>query len=145
MNIRNELLGTGRKTPSAYWTKRMLRKASLIFAPRKRGGCLPEGEARGGGFALGELPHPYPRLISYRKDILNNSISKRKQKKLQQSLYFRGYRLHHQPHPLNIRMHAVIAVSRIREEIHQVNARKPALPSHLADDGPDAFLQRLGS
>ena len=123
----------------------MLRKASFIFAPRKRGGWLPEGEARGGGFALGELPHPYPRLISYRKDILNNSISKHKQQKLHQSLYFRGYRLRHQPCPLPIRMHAVIAVSRIREEIHQVNARKSALPSHLADDGPDAFLQRLGS
>ena len=81
MNIRNELLGTGRKTPSAYWTKRMLRKASFKIAPRKRGGCLPEGEDRGGGFALGELPHPYPRLISYRKDILNNSICKHKQKK----------------------------------------------------------------
>ena len=43
----------------------MLRKASFRLAPRIRGGCLPEGEARGGGFALSELPHPFPRLISH--------------------------------------------------------------------------------
>ena len=30
---------------------------SFTFAPRLRGGCLPYGEARGGVFALSELPH----------------------------------------------------------------------------------------
>ena len=30
----------------------------LIFAPGIRGGCLPYGEARGGDFALGDVPHP---------------------------------------------------------------------------------------
>ena len=45
----------------------MLRKASFKLAPRKRVGYLPEGEARGGGFALSELPHPFPRLISHGK------------------------------------------------------------------------------
>ena len=30
-----------------------------IFAPRLRSGWLPIGEARGGGFALSEIPHPY--------------------------------------------------------------------------------------
>ena len=47
--------------------------------------------------------------------------------------------------PIHIRMNAVIAISCIREEIHQIHARKPTRSSHLADDGPDAFLQRLGS
>lgn len=42
----------------------MPRKASLRLAPRKRGGSLPVGEARGGDFALSELPHPFPRIIS---------------------------------------------------------------------------------
>lgn len=41
----------------------MPRKASLSLAPRKRGGFLPEGEARGGGFALSELPHPFRDLF----------------------------------------------------------------------------------
>ena len=45
----------------------MLRKASLRFVPRKRGGSIPEGEARGGDFALSELPHPFPRFISQSK------------------------------------------------------------------------------
>ena len=36
----------------------MLQKASFRLAPRIRAGCLPEGEARGGDFALSELPHP---------------------------------------------------------------------------------------
>ncbi len=35
----------------------MLRKASFKLAPRKRDRFLPEGEARGGDFALRELPH----------------------------------------------------------------------------------------
>ena len=37
---------------------------SFIFAPRLRGGCLPFGEARGGVFALSELPHPCHVLLS---------------------------------------------------------------------------------
>ena len=44
--------------------KRMLFGASFILAPRIREGLLPEGEARGGGFALSELPHPCSRFIS---------------------------------------------------------------------------------
>ena len=34
----------------------------LIFAPGRRDGCLPDGEARGGDFALGDVPHPYSGL-----------------------------------------------------------------------------------
>lgn len=41
----------------------MLLKASFILAPRIREGLLPEGEARGGGFALSELPHPFHGLL----------------------------------------------------------------------------------
>ena len=32
--------------------------ASLWFASRKHRGCLPDGGARGEGFALNEVPHP---------------------------------------------------------------------------------------
>ena len=35
----------------------------LILAPGKRDGCLPFGEARGGDFALSEIPHPYRGLF----------------------------------------------------------------------------------
>jgi len=31
----------------------------MIFASRMRYGCLPDGEARGEGFALDDIPHPY--------------------------------------------------------------------------------------
>lgn len=37
---------------------------SFTLAPRLRGGCLPFGEARGGVFALSELPHPCHVLLS---------------------------------------------------------------------------------
>ncbi len=35
----------------------------LILAPGIRAGCLPFGEARGGGFALSEIPHPSRGLL----------------------------------------------------------------------------------
>ena len=38
--------------------KRTATRPSLQLAPGKRGGCLPFGEARGGDFALSEIPHP---------------------------------------------------------------------------------------
>ena len=42
----------------------MANRPSFTFAPRLRGGCLPFGEARGGVFALSELPHPCHVLLS---------------------------------------------------------------------------------
>lgn len=44
------------------------------LAPGIRGGCLPFGEARGGGFALSEIPHPYRGLFPDAK-IRNFSIN----------------------------------------------------------------------
>ena len=44
--------------------KRMADRPSFTVAPRLRGGCLPFGEARGGVFALSELPHPCHVLLS---------------------------------------------------------------------------------
>ena len=43
------------------------------LAPGIRGGCLPFGEARGGVFALSEIPHPYRGLFPNAK-IRNFSI-----------------------------------------------------------------------
>ena len=34
-------------------------EAPYILAPGTRSECLPEGEARGGDFALSEIPHSY--------------------------------------------------------------------------------------
>ena len=48
------------------------------LAPGIRGGCLPFGEARGGGFALSEIPHPYRGLFPDAK-IRNFSIFQYKQ------------------------------------------------------------------
>ena len=40
----------------------MLNEHPLIFAPGRRDGCLPKGEARGGDFALNDIPHPHRGL-----------------------------------------------------------------------------------
>ena len=37
-------------------------KHAVGFAPGLRGGCLPGGEARGGDFALNDIPHQYRGL-----------------------------------------------------------------------------------
>ncbi len=50
----------------------------LNFAPRLRGGYLPLGEARGGDFALSELPHPYHGLLSQCKGSNYSLIHKSK-------------------------------------------------------------------
>ena len=45
----------------------MTQWSSFIFAPGERVGCLPIGEARGGDFALIDMPHPVRDLFPVAK------------------------------------------------------------------------------
>ena len=69
--------------------KRKAKRSSFMFAPRKRGESLPEGEARGGDFALSEIPHSYDTDYFLRAKLWFFSItSKYRMKNL---MSFTGY------------------------------------------------------
>ena len=57
------------KSPFALTAKERTthRGRPFKFAPGIHGGCLPFGEARGGGFARSEIPHPYRGLFPVAK------------------------------------------------------------------------------